>query len=445
MSKLILAILFSVVITAGICLYLARSYFLKKQKNEGREVRRALERMAMRQSESQMVLASLSMGVLAYSGDGVLLLSNDAASQMLSEIPHSFQQFLDVYDKDQTMQANLLLGKKTTELTLLDGDHHYHLSVNEKKLGRQTKPAHIVVVQDISQQVKAEQQRKEFVANVSHELKTPLTMIKSYSESLLDWGIDEKSKEAIKKDLDRLYQGSIRMENLINDLLLLSRIDGRALYTKVEKRELMPVVRICLERLYTEADAKKIDISSYAVSDKVLAYIDVSAFERIIMNIVGNAIKYTGEFGEVKVYVGALIDEVYVKVVDNGIGIPVEAQENIFKRFYRVDVTGSRQHGGTGLGLSIVKELVDLHQGQLDLKSEPGQGSEFTVFLPGIKKLMRRALYELVENDSCSNVMTKAAEQDLEKLAKELGIMAQWKSLQQADLKRILQVIENRY
>ncbi len=445
MIDMILAILLTFVLTLLVCVFLGRLYFFKKKNEEEVKLRKMLERVVNKQSESQLILASLNMGVIAYGNDNILLLSNDAASQMLHEIPHNFEAFLDLYDDDQKIRANLLLGKKHAERTFVDQHIHYRLSIEERNLEKNKKAAHIIVIQDITRQVYEEQQRKEFVANVSHELKTPLTTIKTYSESLLDWGIDEKSKDSIKKDIERLYNGSIRMESLINDLLLLSRIDGKAIYTRFEKKELLPFVRSCIFRTHTQADQKNIDISSFAVVDKTMAYIDTSSFERILMNLISNAIKYTPNGGEIKVYIGSLIDDVYIKVVDNGIGIPQEAQQNIFKRFYRVDTTGSREHGGTGLGLSIVKELVDLHLGQIDLKSEVGVGSEFTILLPSVKKVLRSALFQLVENGTCSNMVTKAAEEEVTKLAKSLNIMAQWKSLQSTEVDKILKIIENEY
>ncbi len=443
--NIFLSILITFVITLLGCAIFARSYFLKRNNKEEEELRKVLKRVANKQNESQLILASLNMGVVAYSSDNILLLSNEAASIMLQEIPHNFEAFLDLYDEEQTLRTNLLLGKKLAEKDFIFNQANYRLTIEERALEKNKKAAHIIVIQDITQQVREEQQRKEFVANVSHELKTPLTTIKTYSESLLDWGIDEKSKDSIKKDIERLYNGSNRMESLINDLLLLSRIDGKAIYTRFEKRDLVPVVRNCIERTYAQADQKEIEISSYAITEKAMAYVDVSSFERVIMNLVSNAIKYTQHGGEIKVYIGSLIDDVYIKVVDNGMGIPEEAQKHIFKRFYRVDVTGSREHGGTGLGLSIVKELVDLHLGQLDLKSELGAGSEFTVLLPSVKKVLRSALYQLTENGTCTNMVTQVAEDEVLKLAKGLNIMAQWKSLQPTEIDMILKVIENEY
>lgn len=440
-----LAVIITFFLTTLGCVFIARSYFLKKRKAEDKELHKVLEHVANKQNESQMILASLNMGVIAYSYDGILLLSNQAASEIFPEIPHHIRDFIDSYDQDQKLRSDLILEKNKSEITKIINEQTYHLTLEKRILGNKKRPAYIIIIQNITAQVMEDQQRKEFVANVSHELKTPLTTIKTYSESLLDWGIDEKSKDSIKKDMSKLYTGSIRMEQLINDLLLLSRIDGKAIYTNIEKRELMPVIRNCIERILSQADQKHIDISSYAVSGRVFAYIDKMSFERIIMNLISNAIKYTPEFGEVKVYVGSLVEDVYIKIVDNGIGIPDELQNNIYKRFYRVDSTGSREHGGTGLGLSIVKELVDLHTGQIDLKSQTGKGSEFMILLPSIKKTLRNALYQLNENGQTTNVVTKAAEPELIELAKSLNIVAQWKSLQQDEIKLILKEIEMNY
>ena len=440
-----LAIIITFVLTSIGCVLLTRSYFLNRRKEEDKQVHKMLEHVATKQNESQLILASLNMGVIAYSHDGILLLSNQAASKILSEIPHNFHDFIELYDQKQKLRSDLILEKKQSEIILNIKEKTYRLTVEERVLGKSKRPAHIILIQDITEQVLEDQQRKEFVANVSHELKTPLTTIKTYSESLLDWGIDEKSRAAVKKDMEKLYTGSIRMEQLIDDLLLLSRIDGKAIFTHIEKRKLMPIIRTCIERMYPQADQKNIDISSYSLSDPIYAFVDVSAFERIIMNLVSNAIKYTLKYGEVKVYVGTLVEDIYIKIVDNGIGIPKDAQKNIFKRFYRVDSTGSRAHGGTGLGLSIVKELVELHSGQIDLKSHLDQGSEFTIILPSVKKVLRNTLYELIENGHALSVITKAAEEELVELAKSLKIVAQWKSLQQNEINLIIREIELNY
>lgn len=275
---------------------------------------------------------------------------------------------------------------------------------------------HIILVQDITSQAREESQRKEFVANVSHELKTPLTTIKTYTESLLDWGIEEKSRDRIKSDMSRVYDDTLRMEKLIDDLLLLSRIDGKGMYTRIEAGNLVSLVKKTVDRLIPQAEDKDIQLTCDIVSQVPKVYLDQTAMERIVTNLLTNAIKYTDHYGQVKVYVGKLVDSVYIKIKDNGLGIDREEQDHIFDRFYRVDTTGSRQYGGTGLGLSIVRELVDLHQGRVTVQSSLGRGSEFTVILPSCQKSLQNCVYEMIHYRQALNLVTQAAYQDLEQV-----------------------------
>jgi signal transduction histidine kinase len=141
---------------------------------------------------------------------------------------------------------------------------------------------------------------------------------------------------------------------------------------------------------------------------------DRASLERIVINLLTNAIKYTDPGGEIFAYVGTIVDDVYVKVKDTGQGIPPEYHEHVFKRFFRVDNTGSRRFGGTGLGLSIVRELADLHRGKIELKSEPGRGSEFTLLIPGKRKVLRDTRIMLLEGNRPVDAVGRAAADEIE-------------------------------
>lgn len=365
-------------------------------------------------TEVRAVLAALDIGVIAYGSNDRLLTLNQMASNLLPKIPQTLSDFFSYYGEDNGMKASMFLGSSRLTATIPVRGRTLVVTVQKRALDQARLTGHIVMIRDISAEEREETRRKEFVANVSHELKTPLTTIKTYSESLLDWGIDEKDKETLKKDVTRLYDDSIRMEQLIEDLLLLSSLDSRGLYLKVATLDFAGLVRQATERMQLMAAEKGVTLTCVVVAHipKVLG--DRASLERIVINLLSNAIKYTEPSGEIFAYVGTIVDDVYVKVKDSGQGIPREHHEQIFKRFYRVDNTGSRRFGGTGLGLSIVRELADLHRGKIELKSEVGKGSEFTLLIPGKRKVLRDTRTMLLEGSRPVDAVGRAAAEEIE-------------------------------
>jgi signal transduction histidine kinase len=365
-------------------------------------------------AEVKSVLGALDIGVIAYGSDGRLLTLNAMAKHFLPEIPLTMLDFLNQYGEDNGLKASFFLG--ATELTDIFevGGRKLALSISERPLELKRHSGRIVTLRDISAEDREEQRRKDFVANVSHELKTPLTTIKTYSESLLDWGIEEKSKEALRKDVTRIYDDSIRMETLIEDLLLLSSLDNRGLPLKVETLDFARLVRLTTERMQIQAAGKNVTLNCVVVAQIPPVLADRAALERILVNLISNAIKYSPEKSEIFIYVGTIVDDVYVKVKDRGPGISPEHHEHIFKRFFRVDNTGSRRYGGTGLGLSIVRELADLHRGKIELKSDLGRGSEFTLLIPGKRKVLRDTRTLLLEGNRPVDAVGRAAAEEIE-------------------------------
>ena len=171
------------------------------------------------------------------------------------------------------------------------------------------------------------------------------------------------------------------MSRLVNDLLILSRYDNSKV--KVEKTEfdLGELVKYTLEGLKFEIEKKKLNSECFVTADVPLVYADKNGIERVILNILTNAIKYTNENGNIKIYVGFVYNDAYIKIIDNGIGIKKEDLDKIFERFYRVDKSRAREQGGTGLGLSIAKEILDKNDGKIDIKSELGKGTEVVIRL----------------------------------------------------------------
>ncbi len=237
----------------------------------------------------------------------------------------------------------------------------------------------IVVFQDITVEHKLDIMRKEFVANVSHELKTPITTIKSYAETLLERDLDESTSQKFLTVIDNECD---RMARLVKDLLQLSNLDYKKTNWKraeISLGDTLNDIISKLDLLFKEKDQKVVTNIQENMENIV---VDKDGIEQVILNIISNAIKYTDKHGEIEIQSYQNEDNLIIKISDNGIGIPEEDQERIFERFYRVEKGRSRELGGTGLGLAIAKEIIEAHDGQIILKSQSGQGTTVELHLP---------------------------------------------------------------
>ncbi len=242
----------------------------------------------------------------------------------------------------------------------------------------------IVILQDITEQQKAEALQRDFVANVSHELKTPLTNIKSYTETLLDGAASDP--ETASRFLSIIDSEADRMNRLVKDLLQLSRLDHKQEKMSMKELDLVPLVRSCIAKMEMTARQKSQTIEAVFPDDlQERVVMDKDRMEQVIQNVLSNAIKYTQDGGAIRVGIREEADEnrkkwVLVDVADNGIGIAESEQARVFERFYRVDKARSRAMGGTGLGLSIARQIMEEHGGTILLTS-PGLGLGTTVTL----------------------------------------------------------------
>ena len=239
----------------------------------------------------------------------------------------------------------------------------------------------IIIMQDITERQKLEDMQTDFVANVSHELKTPLTNIKSYTETLLDGAIDDR--ETAMNFLQIVDKEADRMNRLVKDLLQLSRLDHKQEPMNMKESNIVVLVNMAIMKVELTAKQKGLTINTlYDIESDVRAMLDRDRMEQVIMNILSNAIKYTNEGGHIDVDITEKDYEVRVSVQDTGIGIPQSSLPRIFERFYRVDKARSRAMGGTGLGLAITRQIVDEHKGRIEAESEEGKGTKITVVLP---------------------------------------------------------------
>lgn len=227
--------------------------------------------------------------------------------------------------------------------------------------------------------LKMDQSRQEFVSNVSHELKTPLSSIKVLSESLILQ--EDIPLEMYKEFFEDINSEVDRLSAIINDLLLLVKLDQKEIPMTVKHTNLNILIQEILKRLHPLARKKSIELI-YESFREVFAEVDQVKLTLAISNLIENGIKYTHDNGTVKVIVDADHQNAFIKVTDTGIGIPEEDCEKIFDRFYRVDKTRDRETGGTGLGLSITYRTILLHHGSIKVNSKENEGSEFIVRLP---------------------------------------------------------------
>lgn len=247
------------------------------------------------------------------------------------------------------------------------------IEAQQRLLNRQNKQ----LLKDISEKEKAEQIRKEFTANVSHELKTPLQSISGCAELLSNGMVKD---EDVPKFSQQIYSESKRMISLVDDIIGLSRLDEGARDMTREKVDLMDISSDVVNRLLPVANNAGVELS---IEGEKSEFVGIpSLLNEIVYNLCDNAIKYNKNDGHVSVSVTSDEKKVVLTVSDDGIGIPLEQQERIFERFYRVDKSHSKEVGGTGLGLSIVKHAVSLHNGKIELRSQLGTGTTITVTFP---------------------------------------------------------------
>lgn len=246
----------------------------------------------------------------------------------------------------------------------------------------------VIVLHDITAIRRLEKVRSEFVANVSHELKTPVAAVKGFAETLLAGAMNDPA--IARQFLQIIYDESERLNRLIGDILELSKVESKRIPLQFSPVHLNGFMGKTLEMMQTEAEKKSIDLA-FQVSEELYLEADEDRLGQIMINLLSNGINYTPEGGKVRVKAMSIAgdnqeaEKIRIVISDTGIGIPKKDLPRIFERFYRVDKARSRSSGGTGLGLSIVKHLVELHKGTIRVESDLGIGSKFIIELPVIQ------------------------------------------------------------
>ena len=347
------------------------------------ELRDKLSEVSKQKNQIETILLHMTDGIIAFDMQGEIILINPEARKLLQISPED-TKFDDIF-KNRGVNINMekiiyLENWTSTEQRVKMQDETYiHIFFAPFKNENDTPAGVIAVIQDITEHVTLDNMRKEFVADVSHELKTPITSIMGYAETLIE---TESDKETQGKFLNVIATEARRMDKLVKDLLTLSRYDNARNRMKKEAFDLGELVKRAQDKLAIEAIRKKLKVSCFVTADVPPVYADKDDIERVVLNILSNSVKYTQQEGEIKIYVGFVYNDAYIKIIDNGIGIPEEDLSKIFERFYRVDKARTREMGGTGLGLSIAKEILDKNGGSIDIKSVVGEGTEVVIKIP---------------------------------------------------------------
>ena len=346
------------------------------------ELNEKLREVSTQKNQIETILLHMTYGIIAFNRKGEIILINPAAKKLLAITPEdeTFEDIFKKFNLNINMEKIIYLENWTsTEQRVQVNDRYVNVFFAPFKNETERPDGVIAVIQDITEHVKLDNMQKELVADVSHELKTPITSIMGYADTLLEGGYDEETQT---KFLNVIASESRRMARLVTDLLTLSRYDSNKKKTQKETFDLGDLVKQCQEKLAIEIKKKGHTVNSFVTADVPPVYADKDDIERVVLNILTNSIKYTPDNGEIKIYVGFVYNDAYIKVFDNGIGIPEDDLSRIFERFYRVDKARTREMGGTGLGLSIAKEILDKNGGSIDIKSKVGEGTEVVIRIP---------------------------------------------------------------
>jgi len=346
---------------------------------------RTIRTLTEERNLSSAILGSMVEGVAVVNGSERLVFANQGFAEILGldSPPQSGSALLEVVRQTKLIGAvrQVLKGEPRVEAEIVTGTlrQHFFAATVAAVRAAETSGA-IIVLHDITDLRKLERVRRDFVANVSHEFKTPLTAIQGFAETLLAGAIDDPQNRV--RFLKIVLEHSRRLARLTDDLLKLSQMDADRLELELRRVSVSQFVESCVETAQRPAAEKDLRISIHLPERLADIAADRRRLAEVLQNLIDNAIQYTLPGGHIRVSASTDGNEVTFTVSDTGIGIPQAEQPRIFERFYRVDAARSREVGGTGLGLSIAKHLVEAHGGRIWVDSEVGQGSQFHFTVP---------------------------------------------------------------
>lgn len=359
-------------------------------------LRTQLNRIYENEERLNSILEHIRFGVIMVNQNGKIVLVNPIAERLIGFsrdelLGQSFTSERYPLPFTKLIETCIQRDEHVRDEQMLHFPEERLVEINVTPIGAEKVNVNgfLVVIQDITELRRLERMRSEFVANVSHELKTPIASVQGFSETLLSGALDDR--ETARSFIQIIYHESERLNRLVGDLLDLSKIESKRSPLQLSAVDLNQVIDNSLQMVDTVAENKKIKLVK-KLSEPIYLEADEDRLQQILMNLLSNGINYTPEGGTVTI--SAEVDneheqdeqeQIRIVVTDTGIGIPSEDLPRIFERFYRVDKARSRSSGGTGLGLSIVKHLVELHHGMIRVESQVGIGTQFTIILPIIQ------------------------------------------------------------
>jgi two-component system, OmpR family, phosphate regulon sensor histidine kinase PhoR len=349
-----------------------------ERNRSGAILRSMVEGVAVIDAQERLVFYNRAFSeifnVEGTSGEGRALIEIVRNSELLALIRKALRG-------EEGLQSDIVMGITQTQSFSATAAPVKALDVSAAERTPAEKPAGaVVVLHDVTELRRLERVRQDFVANVSHEFKTPLTAIQGFAETLLAGALDDPGNN--RRFLEIIRNHAIRLARLTDDLLKLARIEAGKLEVEYFNVGLMELIEACAETTLMKASRKEITLEIEVPPKLPAVRGDASLLRDVLQNLLDNAIQYTPAGGHIRVTAAARERDAVVTVADTGIGIPLTDQERIFERFYRVDAARSREAGGTGLGLSIAKHIVEAHGGKLWVESAVGEGSKFSFSIP---------------------------------------------------------------
>ena len=357
-------------------IYEELSPLLSKIHRQNREIQKQLDLAKQQQEEFSLITENMQEGLIVIDKYTMILSANSSAWNLFHVDKACQGESVYCLDRAEDFRHAIehVLGGEHAELVLKLNGNDIQLIANPVVRGEKTEGAVILLV-DVTEKLERENLRREFSANVSHELKTPLTSISGFAEIIQNGFVQEQD---IPKFAGRIYKEAQRLLQLVEDVIQISQLDEEKTPYIWEPVDIYQVCKNAFDSLKEKAQQMNVHLYICGESMKIEAV--RTLLEEAVYNICDNAIKYNRNDGNVSIFLTQTAQEAQIVVKDTGIGIPAEDQDRVFERFYRVDKSHSKEIGGTGLGLSIVKHGAALHHAQITLNSEPEKGTKIQVF-----------------------------------------------------------------
>lgn len=361
-------------------IYEELSPLLSKIHRQNREIQNQLELAKQQQEEFALITENMQEGLIVIDKYTMILSANSSAWNLFHMDRVCQGESVYCLDREEEFRHAIeqVLSGEHTELVLKLNGSDIQLIANPVIRDKKTEGA-VVLLVNVTEKLERESLRREFSANVSHELKTPLTSISGFAE-IMQGGLVKN--EDIPKFAGRIYKESQRLLQLVEDVIQISQLDEEKTSYVWEPVDVYQVCKNAFESL--KEKAKRLNVHLYICGERMKMEAVRTLLEEAIYNVCDNAIKYNRNDGSVSVFLTQTAQEIQIVVKDTGVGIPKEDQDRVFERFYRVDKSHSKEIGGTGLGLSIVKHAVGALKGSVMLRSEEGNGTEITLRFPKV-------------------------------------------------------------